>query len=83
MRAGFALHQSIDVADLRRAAVNGRDQPTLMAWLRDICTICSRAQIAAHRYEAHKALCDQELAARGLTRADLARAAYRTVTGTA
>jgi hypothetical protein len=53
-----------------------------MAKMREIWTICSRAQAAAHHYEVLKPLSDQELAARGLTRADLPRAAFRKLTGT-
>lgn len=81
MRAGLALRKSAGVAN-PQPTVTGRSRPSLMAKMREIWAICSRAQAAAHHYEALKPLSDQELAARGLTRADLPRAAFRKLTGT-
>jgi len=78
MRAGFAVGKAADATNLTPA----RSRPTLMARMRDIWTIFSRAQAAAHYYEAHKPLSEEELAARGLTRADLPRSAFRKLTGT-
>jgi hypothetical protein len=55
---------------LRKAAHN----------MREILSICSRAQIAAHHYEQLKPLSDSDLAAKGLTRGDVPRAAFRKLT---
>ena len=82
MRAGLALRKSAGVANPKHAVTVARSRPSLMAKMREIWAICSRAQAAAHHYEALKPLSDQELAARGLTRADLPRAAFRKLTGT-
>jgi hypothetical protein len=49
--------------------------------LRDILSICSVAQAAAHDYEQMKPLSNADLAARGTDRADLPRAAFRKLTG--
>jgi len=75
MRAGLALSNSTDVDNLRHAVVGRLGVSTAVAKLQEIWAICSRAQVAAHHYTAHKCLSDQALAARGLTRADLPRAA--------
>ena len=55
---------------LRKAAHN----------MREILSILSRAQIAAHHYEQLKPLSDSDLAAKGLTRSDVPRAAFRKLT---
>ena len=75
MRAIEALFRPVDVS------VAGLRMPTAVIQFREIWTICSRAQAAAHYYEAHKSLSDQALAARGLIRTDLPRAAFRELTG--
>jgi hypothetical protein len=81
MRAGLALRRSAGTASLSYTVVTGRSRPAFVAWLRDIWAVCTRARAAAHHYETHKPLSDQELAARGLTRVGLPRAAFRKLTG--
>ena len=82
MRAGFAPHRSAGIAGLDRPAASGRSRPSPMARIREVWAICGRAWAAAHHYETMRPLSDQALAARGLTRADLPRAAFRKLTGT-
>lgn len=82
MRAGLTLQKSASVANLPPSVEAGKTRPSLMARLRELWAICSRAQAAAEHYETHKHLSDQELAARGLTRAGLTRAAFRKLTRT-
>ena len=48
--------------------------------VREILSICSRGLIAAHHYERLKAQSDADLAANGLQRGDLPRAAFRKLT---
>ncbi len=79
MRAGFAPHRSAGIAGLDRPAATGR---SLMAKVLEVWAICGRAGTAAHDYETMRPLSGQALAARGLTRADLPRAAFRKLTGT-
>jgi hypothetical protein len=81
MRAGLALRKSADDPTVSHADAVGRSRPTLMARLRDIWAVWVRAQAAAHHYETHRPLSEQELAARGLTRGGLPRAAFRKLTG--
>lgn len=81
MRAGLALRNSSDVPSLGHAVATAFKQSTAVAQLYELWAICSRAQAAAHHYEAHKPLSGQALAARGLTRADLPRAAFRKLAG--
>ena len=49
-------------------------------YMREILSICSRAQIAAHHYEQLKPRSDTDLAAKGLTRGDVPRAAFSKLT---
>lgn len=49
--------------------------------LREVLSICARARDAAQHYEELKPQSDANLAEKGLTRADLPRAAYRKLTG--
>ena len=79
MRAGLAQYTSSDISNPWRAVVAGINKATDQ--LQEIWAICSRAQAAAHLYGAHKPLSGQALAKRGLTRADLPRAAFRALTG--
>ena len=65
---------SIQAAPVAGAATGERTG--LFSLLGEVIAICARAQAAAHVYEELKPLSDQALAARGLTRADLARAAF-------
>jgi hypothetical protein len=48
----------------------------LLAYIQDVLRVCSRAQAAAHHYEELRSKSDAALAERGLTRADLPRAAF-------
>jgi hypothetical protein len=77
MTAIIAMQESIGAVDRRseRASKAG-----LVERAREILTICSRANDAAHTYEKLKAMSDHELAKRGLKRADLARAAFDRLT---
>jgi hypothetical protein len=52
----------------------------LIKCARELLAICSRASAAAQTYEDLKRLSDQELAKRGLKRADLPRAAFDKLT---
>ena len=81
MRAREALYAPVDVSNLWHIVVARFCMPTAVIQFREIWTICSRAQAAAHYSEAHKSLSDQALAARGLIRTDLPRAAFRELTG--
>ena len=81
VRAREALYAPVDVSTLWHTVVAGLCMPTAVIQFKEIWTICSRAKAAAHHYEAHKPLSDQALAARGLIRTDLPRAAFRELTG--
>ena len=76
MRAVIAMEQSVRPLD--RASKPGR--PSLVDRIAETLAICSRAREAAHAYEELKPLSDQALAARGLKRADLPRAAFDKLT---
>ena len=80
MRAAPAFENSAAAIQLHPAV--WCSQPAVVARLRDIWSVCVRAHVAAHHYEAHKFLSEQELTTRGLTRSDLPRAAFRKLTGT-
>jgi hypothetical protein len=71
MTAGIAMQASVPVGQFA-----GTDAPGLLARIREMLAICSRATAAAHHYETLKAMSDQELAARGHRRAELPRAAF-------
>jgi hypothetical protein len=81
MRAREALYKPVDVSNLWYTVVAGLCMPTAVIQFQEIWAICTRAQAAAHHYEAHRSLSDQALAARGLIRTDLPRAAFRELTG--
>jgi hypothetical protein len=49
--------------------------------MQEVLSICARARAAAQHYEELKPQSDANLAQKGLTRADLPRAAYRKLTG--
>ena len=73
MRAIIAMQDLTHAVD----SLSERDgRPDLIERAREIWAICSRAAAAAHTYEALKSLSNQELAARGLKRADLPRAGF-------
>ena len=81
MRAGFAIKQSASTVETIAkdpAKVGG---PSRIDRVVEVLAICSRACAAAHYYEAHTAMSDAALAARGLKRADLPRAAFDKLTG--
>jgi hypothetical protein len=81
MRAGFAIRQSADTIDGEsKAPVADEGRPSLFDRVAEVLAICSRACAAAHFYEEHKALSDAALAERGLSRADLPRAAFDKLT---
>jgi hypothetical protein len=48
--------------------------------VREILSICSRGLTAAHHYERLKSQSDTDLAAKGLQRGDVPRAAFRKLT---
>jgi hypothetical protein len=81
MRAREALYKPVDVSNQWHTVVAGLCMPTAVIRFQEIWAICTRAQAAAHHYEAHRSLSDQALAARGLIRTDLPRAAFRELTG--
>jgi uncharacterized protein YjiS (DUF1127 family) len=53
----------------------------VLARARDVLSVCVRSQAASHQFEELNRLSDDALAARGLRRADLPRAAFRALTG--
>ena len=59
---------------------SGQGAPGLIGRIKEILAIFSRAMDAAHTYEELKPMSDAALAERGLTRADLPRAAFRKLT---
>ena len=78
MRAIIAMAQAPDITDPLSGIARG---PGLIERAREVFSICSRAADAAHAYEALKAMSGDELAKRGLKRADLPRAAYDKLAG--
>ncbi len=77
MRALIAMQDSLGAIDRRS---DRSSKPGLIERAGEILAICSRATAAAHTYQELKAMSDQELAKRGLKRADLPRAAFDTLT---
>jgi uncharacterized protein YjiS (DUF1127 family) len=62
----------------RRAS--GRARMGLLSLLREVLAIFTRAQVAANYYEELKPQSEADLADKGLTRADVPRAAFRKLT---
>jgi hypothetical protein len=56
-----------------------RGHRTLFERCIEVFAVCARAQAAAWHYEDLRRLSDQELAVRGLRRADLPRVAFHTL----
>ena len=52
----------------------------LLDWIREILVICRRGRTAAQYYEELRPQSDQSLAAKGLKRSDLPRAAFEKLT---
>ena len=61
----------------KTAAVNFGQSTGLLNLIVDALAVCRRARAAADHYEELKSLSAQALAARGLTRAELPRAAFK------
>jgi hypothetical protein len=74
----MAMQEPVGAIDRRSG--ERADKPGLIERAGEILAICSRATAAAHTYEELKAMSDQELAKRGLKRADLPRAAFDALT---
>jgi hypothetical protein len=81
MTAQFSIDKSTGAADLGSVPISRRGGPGLMRRILEVLRICSRASEAAHHYEQLKRLSDQALAAKGLKRADLPRAAFDKLAG--
>jgi hypothetical protein len=58
-----------------------RSGRSVLQRLKEVLSICARARAAAHHYEELKPLSGADLAEKGLTRADVPRAAFRNLTG--
>ena len=81
MRAGFAIKQSAGTVErVAKDPAATEGGPSLIERVMEVLAICSRACAAAHDYEEHKAMSDAALAEKGLTRADLPRAAFDKLT---
>ena len=80
MRAGFAIKQSAGTVENVAKASCQTGRASLIDRVMEVWAICSRACAAAHDYEEHKAMSDAALAEKGLTRADLPRAAFDKLT---
>ena len=80
MRAVIAMARSTDlIGDHSQRST----RPGFVDRARDVWAICSRANDAAHTWEELNALSDDELARRGLRRADVARIAFDKLTARA
>jgi hypothetical protein len=80
MTADLSIDKSAGAANLRSAPVSRRGGPSLFHRILEVLHICSRATAAAHQYEQLKPLSNEALAARGLKRDDLPRAAFDKLT---
>jgi hypothetical protein len=83
MTAWLSTGSRLDLDNLKvaRRPLAGAGVRQKLRNMREILSICSRAQAAAHHYEQLKPLSDEDLAAKGIERADLPRAAFRKLTG--
>lgn len=63
------------------ASTRKSNATTILARAREVLSVCTRSQAASHHFEELNRLSDDALAARGLSRADLPRAAFRALTG--
>jgi hypothetical protein len=80
MRAGFAIKRSAGTVEHVAEAPAKVGGPSLIDRVMDVWAICARAYAVAHDYEEHRAMSDAALAEKGLTRADLPRAAFDKLT---
>jgi hypothetical protein len=58
-----------------------RSGSSVLQRLKEVLSICGRARTAAHYYEELRPLSEADLAEKGLSRADVPRAAFRKLTG--
>lgn len=74
------ITQSFDPSPIVLAEARADDRPGFLARAREVLGIYDRALAAAHRFEELSRLSDEALAARGMTRTEVLRAAFKTLT---
>lgn len=69
------------LAENTERSAEKRSSMSVLQRLKEVLSICARARTAAHHYEELRPLSEADLAEKGLTRADVPRAAFRKLTG--